>query len=168
MTEHSSCINNKAMMDLSEIQNPPVLDCNSPQTSSFVANVYLPLSMDLSKIKTPYKSHPPAGASCYYKVAAIFPVQLSANIANSFFGKAATSLAPVIKIADTAQFSLSKSASPICDSKVVGLPVYLVAGLVKRAMLFIVDNLAGKDVVSYRPKLDDALTVISNQKSKQL
>lgn len=84
------------------------------------------------------------------------------------FGKAATSLAPVIKIADTAQFSLSKSASPICDSKVVGLPVYLVAGLVKRAMLFIVDNLAGKDVVSYRPKLDDALTVISNQKSKQL
>ncbi len=168
MTEHSSCINNKAMMDLSEIQNPPVLDCNSPQTSSFVTNVYLPLSMDLSKIKTPCKSHPPAGASCYYKVAAIFPVQLSANIANSFFGKAATSLAPVIKIADTAQFSLSKSASPICDSKVVGLPVYLVAGLVKRAMLFIVDNLAGKDVVSYRPKLDDALTVISNQKIKTI
>jgi hypothetical protein len=172
MTEHSSCINNKAMMELSETQNPPVLDYNLPQTSSFVANVYLPLSLDSAKIKTAYKSHPAAGESYYDKVAAMSLMQLTANIANSFVGIAATSpasmgtetvqisAAPIINIADAAQYTLSESATPILDIKVAGMPVSQVADLAKTAMPVIIKNLAGKDVISFRPKPDAAKPVI--------
>ena len=84
MPDHSSCIENKPMMELSETQNPPVLDYNLPQTTSFVANVYLPLAIDTTKFKTAYKTHPASGESYYDKVSVLSTAQLSANIYDFF------------------------------------------------------------------------------------
>lgn len=42
MPENSYCLDPKPMIKFGNGENPPVLDYNLPQTTSFVANVYLP------------------------------------------------------------------------------------------------------------------------------
>jgi len=84
MPENSSCLDPKPMIKLGNGDNPPVLDYNLPQTTSFVANVYLPVPVDVAKINTNFKTHPVD--SYFDKVQTIDTVQLTANIANSFAG----------------------------------------------------------------------------------
>jgi hypothetical protein len=172
MPDHSSCIENKPMMELSETQNPPVLDYNLPQTTSFVANVYLPLSIDTTKVKTAYKTHPASGESYYDKVSVLSTAQLTANIANSFAGVVATApasmgtetaqiaVSPLVNIADAAQYTLSETASPVLDIKVAGMPVSQVAELAKTSMPVITTNLAGHNVIAFRPKPDTSKPLV--------
>ncbi|MCO6494926.1 MAG: hypothetical protein J5I91_04485 [Bacteroidetes bacterium] len=165
MPENSSCLDPKPMIKLGNGENPPVLDYNLPQTTSFVANVYLPVSVDEAKFKTSYKSHPPSGESYYDKVQTIETGQLTANIANSFAGVVATapasmgtetsqlSVSPLVNIADAATLTLSEvPTSPVLDVKVAGMQVSQVAELSKNAMPVITTNLAGHNVIQFRPK----------------
>ena len=82
MTKQSSCIINKAMMELSGAQNRPILDCNSPHTSNFVANGYLTLLLDSAKIKSDCISYLAAGESYDYKLAKITPVNSCEQLDN--------------------------------------------------------------------------------------
>jgi hypothetical protein len=165
MPENSSCLDPKPMIKLGNGENPPVLDYNLPQTTSFVANVYLPVPLDEAKFKTSYKSHPPSGESYYDKVQTIDTGQLTANIANSFAGVVATapasmgnevsqlSVSPLVNIADAATLTLAEvPTSPVLDVKVAGMPVIQVAELSKNAMPVITTNLAGHNVIQFRPK----------------
>lgn len=165
MSENSSCLDPKPMIKLGNGENPPVLDYNLPQTTSFVANVYLPVPIDAGKFKPTYASHPPNGESYYDKVQAIDTGQLTANIANSFAGVVATapasmgtevsqlSVSPLVNIADAATLTLAEApTSPVLDVKVAGMPVVQVAELSKNAMPVITTNLAGHNVIQFRPK----------------
>ncbi len=165
MPENSSCLDPKPMIKLGNGENPPVLDYNLPQTTSFVANVYLPVPVDTTKFKTAFKNHPPSGESYYDKVQTIAPAQLTANIANSFAGIVATapasmgtevsqlSVSSVFNIADAATLTLSETSSaPVLDVKVAGMQVVQVAELSKNAMPVITTNLAGHNVIQFRPK----------------
>ncbi|MCZ2131126.1 MAG: hypothetical protein LC109_12790 [Bacteroidia bacterium] len=168
MPDHSSCLENKPMMELGNGENPPVLDYNLPQTTSFVANVYLPVFADPVKFKPAYKDHPPVGETYYGKVAEISPLQLTANIANSFAGVVATapasmgtevsqiSVSPLVNIADAAQLTISETATAVLDVKIAGMPVTQVAELAHTAMPVISTNLSGHNVIAFRPKPDSA------------
>jgi hypothetical protein len=142
MPENSSCLDPKPMIKLGNGDNPPVLDYNLPQTTSFVANVYLPVPVDVAKINTNFKTHPVD--SYFDKVQTIDTVQLTANIANSFAGVVATapasmgtelsqlSVSSLVNIADAATLTLSESPTmPVLDVKVAGMPVMQVAELSK-------------------------------------
>lgn len=165
MPEITSCLEAKPMIKLGNGDNPPLLDYNLPQTTSFVANVYIPVPILESKFKTAYKTHPPVGESYYDRVEAISIAQLGANIANSFAGVVATapasfgtvvtqtSVSPVINIADAATLTLSEAPTmPVIDIKVGGMPVTQVAELAKNAMPILTTNLAGYNVIEFRPK----------------
>lgn len=165
MPENSSCLDPKPMIKLGNGENPPLLDYNLPQTTSFVANVYLPVPVDSSKFKPALASHPPSGESYYDKVQTIDTGQLTANIANSFAGVVATapasmgtevsqlSVSPLVNIADAATLTLAEvPTSPVLDVKVAGMPVVQVAELSKNAMPVITTNLAGHNVIQFRPK----------------
>jgi len=165
MPEITSCLEAKPMIKLGNGDNPPLLDYNLPQTTSFVANVYIPVPVLESKFKTAYKTHPPVGESYYDRVGTISVPQLGANIANSFAGVIATapasiatlvtqtSVSPVINIADAATLTLSESPTlPVIDIKVAGMPVTEVAELAKHAMPILTTNLAGHNVIEFRPK----------------
>lgn len=142
MPEITSCLEAKPMIKLGNGDNPPLLDYNLPQTTSFVAYVYIPVPVLESKFKTAYKTHPPVGESYYDRVGTISVPQLGANIANSFAGVIATapasiatlvtqtSVSPVINIADAATLTLSETPTlPVIDIKVAGMPVNEVAEL---------------------------------------
>lgn len=163
MPENSSCLDPKPMIKLGNGDNPPVLDYNLPQTTSFVANVYLPVPVDVAKINTNFKTHPVD--SYFDKVQTIDTGQLTANIANSFAGVVATapasmgtelsqlSVSSLVNIADAATLTLSESPTmPVLDVKVAGMPVMQVAELSKNAMPVITTNLAGHNVIQFRPK----------------
>jgi hypothetical protein len=163
MPENSSCLDPKPMIKLGNDDNPPVLDYNLPQTTSFVANVYLPVPVDIAKINTNFKTHPVD--SYFDKVQTIDTGQLTANIANSFAGVVATapasmgtelsqlSVSSLVNIADAATLTLSESPTmPVLDVKVAGMPVMQVAELSKNAMPVITTNLAGHNVIQFRPK----------------
>jgi hypothetical protein len=163
MPENSSCLDPKPMIKLGNGDNPPVLDYNLPQTTSFVANVYLPVPVDIAKINTNFKTHPVD--SYFDKVQTIDTGQLTANIANSFAGVVATapasmgtelsqlSVSSLVNIADAATLTLSESPTmPVLDVKVAGMPVMQVAELSKNAMPVITTNLAGHNVIQFRPK----------------
>lgn len=153
------------MIKLGNGENPPVLDYNLPQTTSFVANVYLTVPVDAGKFKPGISTHPPSGESYYDKVQTIDTGQLTANIANSFAGVVATapasmgtvvsqlSVSSLINIADAATLTLTEvPSSPVLDVKVAGMPVMQVAELSKNAMPVITTNLAGHSIIQFRPK----------------
>ncbi|MCO6494106.1 MAG: hypothetical protein J5I91_00295 [Bacteroidetes bacterium] len=165
MPENSSCLDPKPMIKLGNGENLPILNYNLPQTTSFVANVYLPVPVDAGKFKPNYTNHPPSGESYYDKVQTIDTVQLTANIANSFAGVVATapasmgtevsqlSVSPLVNIADAATLTLAEvPTGPVLDIKVAGMPVDQVAELSKNAMPVITTNLAGHNVIQFRPK----------------
>ncbi len=64
MPENSSCLDPKPMIKLGNGENPPVLDYNLPQTTSFVANVYLTVPVDSGKFKPAMATHPQSGCNC--------------------------------------------------------------------------------------------------------
>ncbi len=166
MPESTSCITNKPMMELSETQNPPVLDYNLPQTTSFVANVYLPLSVGTSLFKAAYKDHLPSGESYYDKVASFDAAQVGANIANAFAGVVASESAakstddsmlgfsPATNLADSALIVTGEGAVGVLDPKINGLGFVQVGELAKNGFPVITTNLAGKSVVTFKPKPD--------------
>lgn len=49
------------MIKLGNGENLPVLDYNLPQTTSFVANAYLPIPVLDTKFKSAFRTHPPIG-----------------------------------------------------------------------------------------------------------
>jgi hypothetical protein len=154
------------MMELSETQNPPVLDYNLPQTTSFVANVYLPLSVGTSLFKAAYKDHLPSGESYYDKVASFDAAQVGANIANAFAGVVASESAakstddsmlgfsPATNLADSALIVTGEGAVGVLDPKINGLGFVQVGELAKNGFPVITTNLAGKSVVTFKPKPD--------------
>lgn len=165
MPENSSCLDPKPMIKLGNGDNPPVLDYNLPQTTSFVANVYLPVPVDAGDFKPTVSTHPPSGESYYDRVQTIAPAQLTANIANSFAGIVATapasmgtevsqlSVSSLVNIADAATLTLSETLSmPVLDIKVAGMAVAQVAELSVNAMPVITTNLAGHQIIQFRPK----------------
>jgi len=165
MPENSSCLDPKPMIKLGNGENPPVLDYNLPQTTSFVANVYLTVPVDAGNFKPAISTHPPSGESYYDKVQTINTAQLTANIANSFAGVVATapasmsnvqsqlSVSSLINIADAATLTLTEVPSaPVLDVQVAGMPVVQVAELSKNAMPVITTNLAGHNIIQFRPK----------------
>lgn len=165
MPEHSSCLDPKPMIKLGNGDNPPILDYNLPQTTSFVANVYLTVPVDAGNFKPTVSTHPPSGESYYDRVQTIAPAQLTANIANSFAGIVATapasmgtevsqlSVSSLVNIADAATLTLSEAlTTPVLDIKVAGMEVSQVAELSVNAMPVITTNLAGHQIIQFRPK----------------
>jgi hypothetical protein len=165
MPEHSSCLDPKPMIKLGNGDNPPILDYNLPQTTSFVANVYLTVPVDAGIFKPTVSTHPPSGESYYDRVQTIAPAQLTANIANSFAGIVATapasmgtevsqlSVSSLVNIADAATLTLSEAlTTPVLDIKVAGMEVSQVAELSVNAMPVITTNLAGHQIIQFRPK----------------
>jgi hypothetical protein len=173
MPENSSCLDPKPMIKLGDGENLPVLDYNLPQTTSFVANAYLPIPVLDTKFKSAFRTHPPIGETYYGKVSEISNVQLTANIANSFAGVVATapasmgtdvsqiSVVPLVNIADAAQISLSPVIEPVLDVKVAGMAVSQVATIAQHAMPVITKSLAGHDKISFRPKPENVTPEIT-------
>lgn len=180
MTENTSCTNFKKMIELSETQNLLSLDYNHLRNSGFLTKVNQAFVPEIVKTKTANKSYSAHDVSYRDNVVQVFQAQFTADIANSFTKKAtitSTSLcdeivrfssAKKINVEDAAQNTFSESVKSVFDMRDSGISVYRVAHLINRVLLGAIQNLAAKDAVSFRPKLDNVMTKMLNQKIKIL
>lgn len=180
MTENTSCINFKKMIELSETQNLLFLDCNYPRNSGFLTKVNQAFVPNIVKIKTAYKSYSAHDVSCCDNVVQVFQAQFTADIANSFTKKATItstswcdeivrfSFAKKINVEDAAQNTFSESVKSVFDMRYSGISVYRVADLINRVLLGAIQNLAAKGAVTFKPKLVNVMTKMLNQKNKIL
>jgi len=179
-TTPSSCVSQSPFVTLSSTQTPLELDYKLPLSTSFVANVYLPVKIAGSAFNTGPGFDSPPTDNYFSIVSSLDATTLTARLSNNLVSVGApnsvnlTSQNETISVNVSPQLNLASSicveggsstSSPIVDFSIAGQPVSSIAAQALHSMPVTVVDMMGNHNIEYRQEPEapePSLTIVEH------